>query len=155
MNLRNVGGESVVIQVNSDQHKDGQPEIIGKGDLPSAQLLVHQGAIYIHEGRSHQVNQLDLDNLLAIVTRTNVNYYTDVGAETEITILAEHDRVSKGGMSSGCSRRFIGQQPSCQLSARAPSDPRESRRPPPSITRYSCSKRVVTGSAYLSRRSKH
>ncbi|MBV7330388.1 DEAD/DEAH box helicase [Chloroflexi bacterium TSY] len=97
VSLRNAGGQTVVIQVDSDQQENGQPEIIGEVDLPSAQLLVHQGAIYIHEGRSYQVNQLDLDNQLAIVSPANVNYYTDVGAETEITILAEHEWVIKGG----------------------------------------------------------
>ena len=39
--------------------------VIGEIDLPSAPLLVHDGAIYLHEGQSYQVDQLDLEQLPA------------------------------------------------------------------------------------------
>ncbi|MCB0121348.1 MAG: DEAD/DEAH box helicase, partial [Caldilineaceae bacterium] len=58
--------------------------VIGQIDHASAPLLVHEGAIYLHEGRSYHVRQLDLENQQATVTPTEVDYYTEVTAETEI-----------------------------------------------------------------------
>ena len=65
--------------------------IIGQIDRHSAPLFLHEGAVYIHEGRSHLVRSLDLDDHLAVVEPAEVDYYTTVNAETTIEVLAEYD----------------------------------------------------------------
>ncbi|HRW06786.1 MAG TPA: DUF1998 domain-containing protein, partial [Caldilineaceae bacterium] len=72
--------------------------VIGEIDHASAPLLVHEGAIYLHEGRSYHVRQLDLENQQATVSPTEVDYYTEVTAETEIDVLAEHEQREEHGV---------------------------------------------------------
>ncbi|MEZ4676316.1 MAG: hypothetical protein R2932_19000 [Caldilineaceae bacterium] len=64
--------------------------VIGQVDRGARQLL-HEGAIYLHEGRSYHVRQLDLDNHLATVAPTTVDYYTEVTSEAEIEVLTTHE----------------------------------------------------------------
>ena len=45
-----------------------QPRVIGEIDRPSAPLLIHEDAIYIHRGQQYQVDQLDWDEKKAYVT---------------------------------------------------------------------------------------
>jgi DEAD/DEAH box helicase domain-containing protein len=61
-------------------------------DHAAAPRFVHDGAIYLHEGQAYQVHRLDLANLQADVHPVAVDYYTEATAETEVTVLAEHDR---------------------------------------------------------------
>ncbi len=63
--------------------------VIGQIDQASAPLLLHDGAIYIHEGQSYQVAQLNLAENLATVTPVTVDYYTEVTGETEVEVLRE------------------------------------------------------------------
>ncbi|MCB0183456.1 MAG: HNH endonuclease, partial [Caldilineaceae bacterium] len=66
-------------------------QVIGQIDRGSATFLLHEGAFYLHEGRSFYVRALDLAEQRATVTPTAVDYYTEVTAETAITVLATHD----------------------------------------------------------------
>jgi DEAD/DEAH box helicase domain-containing protein len=90
ISLRTTASESVIIQA---QHRAGteRPIVIGQLDRPSAPLLLHDGAIYLHEGQSYQVERLDLEQNLALVTPAAVDYYTEAVAETQIELLATHD----------------------------------------------------------------
>ncbi|MCX6050116.1 MAG: DUF1998 domain-containing protein, partial [Chloroflexi bacterium] len=91
VSLRTTGSDTVVIQAGLQASGDTN-RIIGEIDYASASLLVHDGAIYLHEGQSYRVDQLDLTNHLAQVTPVDVDYYTEVAAETSIDILAEHEQ---------------------------------------------------------------
>ena len=93
VSLRSTGSDAVVIQTEQ-AGATGPPTytVIGEVDHASAPRFVHQGAIYMHEGQTYQVHKLDLDNLQADVHPVNVDYYTEAAAETEVTVLAEHDR---------------------------------------------------------------
>ncbi len=71
--------------------------MIGVVDHASAPRLVHDGAIYLHEGQSYVVEGLDLEESLAHVRAVEVDYYTDVVAETEVTELAQHDQATLRG----------------------------------------------------------
>jgi DEAD/DEAH box helicase domain-containing protein len=59
--------------------------------------LLHDGAIYLHEGQSYVVERLDLDESLAHVRPVEVDYYTDVVGETEVTELAQHEQAMANG----------------------------------------------------------
>src|SRR5665811_1342704 len=43
-------------------------KVIGECDRPSAPLLIHEDAIYIHRGQQYQVEYLDWDDKKAFVT---------------------------------------------------------------------------------------
>ncbi|MBK8047369.1 MAG: DUF1998 domain-containing protein [Anaerolineales bacterium] len=87
VSLRSSGADSVSIQVMANT---GEPNIIGQVDRGSAPNLVHEGAIYLHEGQSYLVQRLNLDQLLAEVIPVNVDYYTETTVDTQVTVLAQH-----------------------------------------------------------------
>jgi DEAD/DEAH box helicase domain-containing protein len=91
-------GTADTIVILSDQPPGGsQPfgklQSIGQIDRDSAGTLVHEGAIYIHEGQSFLVNRLDWEHGQAFVTPTHVDYYTEASATTNVTVEEEHERV--------------------------------------------------------------
>jgi DEAD/DEAH box helicase domain-containing protein len=94
VNLRSSGSDTVSIQSGG---ANGSPNVIGGVDPSSAPLLVHEGAIYLHEGQSYAVERLDLAHSLAQVTPVEVDYYTEPLSETEVAVLAEHDRREVSG----------------------------------------------------------
>ena len=86
-------GDTVTIQAETGE---GQA-VIGVIDAASAPLLVHAGALYLHEGQSYDVRELDLENGLTHVAPIEADYYTNVVAETQVETLAEHQRREAGG----------------------------------------------------------
>ena len=100
VNLRSSGSETVVIQATPATQAGGAGgpvTIIGALDQATAPLLLHDGAIYIHEGQSYVVERLDLDESIAHVRAVEVDHYTDALAETEVTVLTTPDqRVHQG-----------------------------------------------------------
>jgi len=96
VSLRSAGSDTVAIQVG-ETGRQGSARIIGEIDHASAPLLVHDGAIYLHEGQSYRVDSLDMANSLAQVTPVEVDYYTQVAAETTIEVLAEHEQRATPG----------------------------------------------------------
>lgn len=98
VNLRSSGSETVVIQSTPEPTAEfSGVQIIGELDLESAVIMLHEGAIYIHEGRTYRVETLDLENFEAHVTPVNVDYYTDVRSETEIAVLEQHAQAELAG----------------------------------------------------------
>jgi DEAD/DEAH box helicase domain-containing protein len=74
-------------QVNIvDQDDEGERHTIGQLDRPSASRLVHEGAIYWHEGQQYHVEALDWDAGIARVRAVSVDYYTEASSSTRIDI---------------------------------------------------------------------
>lgn len=103
--LRSLGGDPVVVQAGSSDAAeparralgDGSFTVIGEVDATSAPFQVHDGAVYLHEGRSYLVERLDLEAKVAWVWPAAVDYYTDANTENEIEVLSVHgSRVSSG-----------------------------------------------------------
>jgi len=68
-------------------HEEDGLQVIGHLDTFSAPVLLHEGAIYLHEGQQYEVYQLDWDGRVAHVRPTQVDYYTDATQSTDIRIL--------------------------------------------------------------------
>ncbi len=83
ISLRSAAVENVVIVDITEP----EPQIIGEVDQFSAPMLVHEGAIYLHESRQHQVETLDLEENKAYVRQVKVNYYTDASLAVDVRIL--------------------------------------------------------------------
>ena len=64
-----------------------QPRVIGECDRPSAPLLIHKDAIYIHRAQQYQVEHLDWENKKAYVSPVAVDYYTDAELAVELKVL--------------------------------------------------------------------
>ena len=82
--LRNAGGDEYRIATT-----DGT--LIGTVDGSRAFRLVHPGAVYMHQGQSWRVTELDLRDRVAIVEASDGGEYTQPRAVTDISIL-ETDR---------------------------------------------------------------
>jgi DEAD/DEAH box helicase domain-containing protein len=61
--------------------------VIGEVDRPAAPLLVHEEAIYIHQGRQYQVEKLDWEEKKAFVRPVDVDYYTDASLAVTLRVL--------------------------------------------------------------------
>ncbi len=80
VSLRTAAQENVVIV---DTTPD-RPRVIGEVDLFSAQTLVHEDAIYLHESAQFHVDRLDWAERKAYVRRVDVDHYTQ--ADRAVTL---------------------------------------------------------------------
>ncbi|HEY69868.1 MAG TPA: DEAD/DEAH box helicase [Anaerolineae bacterium] len=87
VSLRSGGNDTVVIQ----DVGEGRPNVIGEVDRTAASILLHEGAVYTHEGRTFLVERLDWENALAEVVAAHVDYYTDASENTDLEILEVAD----------------------------------------------------------------
>ena len=63
--------------------------LLGTVDSSSAFETVHPGAVYLHAGDSYVVTRLDVDERVAYVEQSNVDYYTTPGSRTSVKICEE------------------------------------------------------------------
>ncbi|MFB4211432.1 DEAD/DEAH box helicase [Shouchella sp. JSM 1781072] len=89
ISLRSASQENVVIIDQSDvtAHK-----VIGEMDRFSAMTLLHDEAIYLHQGVQFQVEYLDWDEKKAFVREVKVDYFTDANLAVSLTILEEDNK---------------------------------------------------------------
>ena len=60
--------------------------LVGTVDEPSAHLLVHEGAVYLHQGDSYLVDGLHLADRVALVSPADPDYTTTARDVTEIAV---------------------------------------------------------------------
>ncbi len=80
VSLRSAGNDPVVLQAVVDD----RPMVIGEVDGESATWMVHPQAIYLHEGRMYQVEDLNLEDHRAHLKPVDVDYYTEPRRQVEI-----------------------------------------------------------------------
>jgi DEAD/DEAH box helicase domain-containing protein len=66
--------------------EEGTGRLVGTVDEPSAHLLVHPGAIYLHQGESYLVSHLDLADRVALVEAREPGYTTTAKDVTEVDV---------------------------------------------------------------------
>jgi DEAD/DEAH box helicase domain-containing protein len=86
VSLRSASQENVVI---IDKTYPKETRVIGEMDRFSAMTLLHEEAIYIHQGTQFQVEQLDWDEKKAYVTEVDVDYFTDANLAVELKVMNE------------------------------------------------------------------
>jgi DEAD/DEAH box helicase domain-containing protein len=67
-------------------------ELLGQTEAARAHSTVHDGAIYLHMGRSYEVRELDLENRRALVAPFDGGWYTQPKRETDTNIERLLDR---------------------------------------------------------------
>ncbi len=83
----------------------GTGRMLGTVDQASAHATVHAGAVYLHQGETYLVADLDLEEKVAVVEAADPDYSTSAREVTDIAILAERQhatwgpaRISLGGV---------------------------------------------------------
>ena len=66
---------------------DGQRKVIGEVDRFSAPMLIHEGAIYLHESRQYHIDHLDWERQKAYARQVDVDYYTDANLAVDLKVL--------------------------------------------------------------------
>ncbi len=74
---------------------------IGEMDRETAPSLLHQGAIYLHEGQTFLVEALDWEAGHARVTPVEVDYYTRSVGSSQAEVLAVHQQAEEGRLLKG------------------------------------------------------
>ncbi len=73
-------------------------EILGTVEASRAYSTVHEGAVYLHLGRSYLVEQLDLRSRRAVLSAFNGNYYTQTKSESMTYIERLQERRDSHGV---------------------------------------------------------
>ena len=63
------------------------PRVIGEMDRFSVPTLLHEEAIYLHEGAQYHVDKLDWDEQKAYVRQVDADYYTDANLAVTLKVL--------------------------------------------------------------------
>ena len=90
MSIRSAGGEpfSIVDATTG--------ALIGDVDESRAYRTVHDGAVYLHQGRSWRIATLDLDQHTAVAEPYNGDEYTQPRSDTDIAVLQVRESVDWG-----------------------------------------------------------
>lgn len=62
-------------------------QVIGEMDRYTVPMLLHENAIYLHEGRTYQVEKLDFDACKAFIRQVDAAYYTDANLNVNLSLL--------------------------------------------------------------------
>jgi DEAD/DEAH box helicase domain-containing protein len=89
ISLRSATDDRVVIQDASDAH--ARPVAIGEVDRVTAPVRVHEGAVYLHEGKQFVVARLDWERGLAEVQAAEVDYFTEASEAVDVEVVNVFD----------------------------------------------------------------
>ena len=84
MSLRTAMTENFLIMDVTDP---AHVHMVGEMDRFTAPMLLHENAIYMHEGTTYQVDKLDFDACKAFIRRVDVDYYTDADLNVALSLL--------------------------------------------------------------------
>src|SRR5690606_4296693 len=83
VSLRSASISNVLLQTEIED----RPYTLGEVDLESAHWMVHPEAVYLHEGQTYIVRDLDLEARVARLEAAETDYYTEPLMETEVQVL--------------------------------------------------------------------
>jgi DEAD/DEAH box helicase domain-containing protein len=96
ISLRTAARDNVVIIDTTE----AEPRVVGEVDSFSAPTMVHEEAIYMHEGDQYQIDTLDWEGKKAYATQVDVDYYTDANLAVQVRVIDEFESKEL----EGCSR---------------------------------------------------
>ncbi len=98
INLRSSSGKLVSI-VERDTGS-----LLGTVEEANCFFHVHPGAVYLHQGDSYLVEELDLERMVALVKVEDLDFYTNPMDNTDVVVLEEEER--RGSGLKACSLHF-------------------------------------------------
>ncbi len=87
VSLRNMSDDTYTIMDTTRENA-----VIGNVDSISALELLYPEAIYLHEGRTFYVRELDLEQKVAFVEPREVDYYTQALVDDRVRVVDVHER---------------------------------------------------------------
>jgi DEAD/DEAH box helicase domain-containing protein len=92
INIRSSSGKNYAVVDASQSY-----QLMETVEASVAFFQIHPGAIYLHQGESYLVKELDIENRVAVVAPTDVPYYTQTKELIDIRILkTKHERSCLG-----------------------------------------------------------
>lgn len=73
-----------------------KPSVLGECDPFAAPTLVHQDAIYLHEGHQYHITELNWDQKKAYAKQVDVDYYTDASLGFNVGVLVDEAQATVG-----------------------------------------------------------
>lgn len=96
--------------VNLQAWVNDQPVTIGQVDQASAHWMVHPQAIYMHEGQTYVVEQLDLEQNVAWLDPISSDYYTVPRSETTVQLVERFEQTQVAGAIKAHGEILVNQQ---------------------------------------------
>ena len=99
ISLRSAAAENfIIIDITDPAHH----RVVGEMDRFTAPMLLHENAIYMHEGRQFQVEKLDFDACKAFIRSVDVGYYTDADLNINLSLLdiEKEEQTTQGGIAA-------------------------------------------------------
>ena len=94
ISLRSAASENFVIIDITDPARH---RVVGEMDRYTVPMLLHENAIYMHEGRQYQVEKLDFDACKAFIREVDTGYYTDANLNVSLSLLDVEKQEDVGG----------------------------------------------------------
>ncbi len=100
VSLRSASTETVLLQVPVENDSGGKTvQTIGEVDASSSIWMTHPGAVYVHEGATYLVSDLNLEQHIASLQPTSLDYYTEPRREVVVQLVEKHsEEAVKGGV---------------------------------------------------------
>lgn len=90
INIRSASGDQFnILEIPSRR-------ILGTVEIENVFFTIHPGAVYLHQGESYLVEELDIDNKAAWAARADVNYYTQPRENNAVDIVGEQSHRRAG-----------------------------------------------------------
>jgi DEAD/DEAH box helicase domain-containing protein len=86
VSLRSISSDNFVV-VERDARETSESRILGEVDYTSAFTMLHEKAIYLHQGQQYYVHELDITERRAYVREVDSDYYTDAITYTKVKTL--------------------------------------------------------------------
>ncbi|GAC1352493.1 MAG: DEAD/DEAH box helicase [Polyangiales bacterium] len=86
VSLRAISWDNVVI---IEQRKEAKDRTIAELDFRASQTMLHEQAIYQHDGAQYQVERFDLENHKAFIRYVDPDYYTEAMTYAKVAVLEE------------------------------------------------------------------
>ena len=84
ISLRSAAEENfIIVDITDPAHH----RVVGEMDRFTVPMLLHENAIYMHEGRQFQVEKLDFDACKAFIRAVDTGYYTDADLNINLSLL--------------------------------------------------------------------
>ena len=94
LSLRGIGERVAIL---ADGTADAQRVLLGETERASAPARVHVGAVYMHQGETYLVTELDWEQGVARARKSDVDYYTRASVVSEVVVLREFESENLGG----------------------------------------------------------
>jgi DEAD/DEAH box helicase domain-containing protein len=97
VSLRSAAIDNFVVIEQGPKAHGPTARVIGEVDRPSAPLLIHDEAIYMHSGVQYHVDKLDWKEKKAYVRKVDVDYYTDANLAVDLEVLESFESAPARG----------------------------------------------------------